>query len=70
MNTGKLNLNKLTIENFKSFKNRSEFEFAPITLLIGQNNSGKSTVLQSVKVLADNFGKDGRNKIELKTFLE
>jgi predicted ATPase len=70
MNTEKLKLNHLTIENFKSFKNKSEFEFAPITLLIGQNNSGKSSVLQSVKLLADNFGKDGRNKVELKTFLE
>jgi AAA15 family ATPase/GTPase len=45
--------NKLTVENFRVFKDTTEFELAPITILTGQNNSGKSSLLKALLVLSD-----------------
>ncbi len=42
-------LSELQIMNFKGIKDLS-VKFSPITLLIGSNNSGKSTILQAVRL--------------------
>ena len=47
-------LKKFVIENFRIFKDPVEFDFKPITILIGQNNSGKSTLLKALYVLKKN----------------
>ena len=44
-------IERLDIENIKSFAGRQEAELAPITLIYGPNSSGKSTLLQSLAVL-------------------
>ena len=44
----KLKLKKLTLENFRCFKGKHEFEFAPITLLFGGNGAGKSSILKAI----------------------
>ena len=62
-------IKSIGIENFKSFKDYSEINLAPITIFVGQNNSGKSTFLQSMKIIKDNFSQDGRNKVDLESFL-
>ncbi|HDL7858170.1 TPA: DUF3696 domain-containing protein [Yersinia enterocolitica] len=36
------------MSNFKSFADKQELELAPITLIFGQNSSGKSTIIQSL----------------------
>ena len=41
-------LTSWSIENFKSFKNRTSLELAPLTVLAGPNNAGKSTILRSM----------------------
>jgi len=43
-----LKLKSLAIEGFKCFGLRNEIEFAPITIFVGPNNSGKSAVIQSL----------------------
>jgi predicted ATPase len=43
-------LTKLTVENFKRFRAKTEVNFEPITVLLGGNNSGKSTVLQALSI--------------------
>lgn len=43
-------LTKLTIRNFKRFRDETVVEFDPITVLLGGNNSGKSTVLQALSI--------------------
>ena len=44
-------ISKLRIENLRSFSS-AELEFSPgINILIGRNNSGKSTILQSILLL-------------------
>lgn len=42
-------------ENFRVFSNKSYFDFAPITIFTGTNNSGKSSVLNGIKLLQENF---------------
>ena len=64
-----LPINTVSIENFKSFRNNETFELSPLTLLIGQNNSGKSSVIQAINILTESFLKDGRDIIDLNTFL-
>lgn len=41
----------LKIENFKAFSSKQEIAFAPITLIFGQNSSGKSSIIQSILAL-------------------
>ena len=49
-------ITKWTMSNFKSVKNRTDLEFAPLTVFAGANSSGKSTVLQSVLLIAQTLG--------------
>jgi len=44
-------LRQLTLRNFKAFQ-AATFDLAPITVLIGPNNAGKSTVLHALALLA------------------
>ncbi|MBC7972339.1 MAG: AAA family ATPase, partial [Verrucomicrobia bacterium] len=39
----------LTLRNFKSIKEQT-YEFAQFDLLVGRNNSGKSTILQALAI--------------------
>lgn len=41
-------IHAIELENFKGVGPRSRLELAPVTLLFGANNAGKSTVLQSL----------------------
>jgi len=43
-------IKKLSVKNFKSLKDIS-LDFAPITLLVGENNTGKSSALQILLLL-------------------
>lgn len=54
-------LKKLTLENFKSHKNTT-IEFGKVTVLIGHNNSGKSSILQSLIMLSQSV-KNGQNRL-------
>jgi predicted ATPase len=38
----------ISFQNFKSFKEKVKFNFAPLTILTGANSSGKSTVYQAL----------------------
>lgn len=41
----------IELENFKAFGERTLIEFAPITLIFGQNSAGKSSILQALSLL-------------------
>jgi len=41
----------ISLENFRVFKDKSNFELAPITILTGANSSGKSTLIKAQKLL-------------------
>ena len=44
-------IKKIGIENFRVFKEYTEFNLAPITVLTGTNNSGKSSFLKMMNLL-------------------
>ena len=46
-------ITKITLENFKSIKDRVEIDIKPITLLFGPNSAGKSTVVQALHYLKE-----------------
>ena len=48
-------LNELRLENFRAFKSES-FSFAKLNLFVGANNSGKSSALSAINVLAQTIG--------------
>lgn len=41
----------LTLKNFKTWRETGEIDLAPVTILLGTNSSGKSTLLQSLLLL-------------------
>jgi predicted ATPase len=45
---------KFSINNFRVFGKQNNFELAPITILTGPNNSGKSSLVKSLKLLTNN----------------
>jgi len=56
-------LKKFGIENFRIFKDPVEFEFRPITILVGENNSGKSTLLKALGFLHKNANEKSIERI-------
>lgn len=44
-------LTAITLENFRAFSKPTRFELRPITLLVGPNNSGKSSVTKALSLL-------------------
>ena len=44
-------LTALSIRNFRAFSRETRFELASITLLVGPNNSGKSSVTRALHLL-------------------
>lgn len=41
-------LKSVTLQNYKCFSNKTQIELAPLTILTGVNNSGKTTILNSL----------------------
>lgn len=58
-------LQKVKLQNFKLHKNTS-LEFKPITLFIGQNNSGKSSIFQALQLIKQNLKGYGSSLISPK----
>lgn len=48
-------IQKIEFENYKGFKDPQEIEIKPITLLIGKNSSGKSSICKLIPILAEGF---------------
>src|SRR5690242_12578421 len=44
-------LSAVEIERFKSFKENTRLAFKPLTIVLGRNNCGKSTLIQSLLLL-------------------
>ncbi len=48
---GRAELKRLTLERFKSYSTSTPLEVAPLTILLGRNNSGKSSLIQALLLL-------------------
>lgn len=49
------NLNSITVENLRLFKEETSFEFSPITILTGPNSSGKSSLFKVLLLLKEAY---------------
>jgi predicted ATPase len=58
-------LTRLDIQNFKTFGERVTFELRPLTILLGANGSGKTSVLDAAGLLAQS-GPATEQKVQLK----
>ncbi|MCD6387184.1 MAG: AAA family ATPase, partial [Methanophagales archaeon] len=47
---------KIAIENFKSIGGRIEIELKPLTIFVGPNASGKSSILEALPLLVQSIG--------------
>ena len=45
-------LRKIALERYKGYARRVELELAPLTILVGPNNSGKTALAQAIQLLA------------------
>lgn len=54
---------KLIVENIRSFAGRHTVDLKPLTLLVGENSSGKSTLLAALAALSDKTVFPGRLSI-------
>ena len=52
------------IQNFRVFDEMTQIDFAPITVLTGRNNSGKSSVLKALLLLQDNARKNNLTELD------
>lgn len=51
VSSGGTRLLAIEVENFKSYRERRRLNLAPLTVLIGRNNSGKSALIQPLLLL-------------------
>ena len=47
-----MELRKIALERYKGYSRRVELELAPLTILVGPNNSGKTALAQAIQLLA------------------
>ena len=57
-------LRQLGIERYKGYAQRVEVEFAPLTILTGANNSGKTALAQTIQLLAGGLAPAGQDTSE------
>jgi predicted ATPase len=60
-------LEHLSLENYKSFKNWAEIEIRPLTLFYGYNSAGKSAALRFLQLLADSTNGSGFGPLNLRS---
>ena len=58
---GFLKLKKLILENFRSYHNRTIIEFNDLTVFVGRNDAGKSSILDALDI----FFNDGKGTIKI-----
>ena len=61
MNFKKTHIHSIGLENFRVFKDKINFDFAPITILTGTNSSGKSSLMRAFYIMSHCF-EDGKIK--------
>lgn len=52
-------LQTIGLQNFRLFKDKTQFELAPITILTGTNSSGKSSLIKSLLLLRSSIKETG-----------
>ena len=59
-----MKLRKLSVERYKGYGELAEFDLAPLTVLVGANNSGKTALAQAIQLLAGGLAHSGKDTSE------
>ena len=59
-----MQLRKLCVERYKGYTEAAEVELAPLTILVGANNSGKSAIAQAIQLLAGGLAASEENTLD------
>jgi AAA15 family ATPase/GTPase len=57
-------IKRFGLKNFRIFKDLTYIDLAPITILTGTNNSGKSTVIKALHLLSTNINDNRGYKLD------
>lgn len=60
-------LKKITVQNYKAYKQETSLEIRPLTVLIGRNSSGKSSLCKLVDAISGAFREDATDFIPMQT---
>ncbi len=66
-----MELRHFSLERYKGYARRAEVDLAPLTILVGPNNSGKTALAQAIPLLAGGLGSsdgDAREPLPLESF--
>lgn len=58
-------MQRITLDNFRVFGTEACFDLAPVTVLTGKNNSGKSSLIKAFLVLADYLEQEDQTVLRL-----
>lgn len=58
-------MQRIELDNFRVFSSHAGFDLAPVTVLTGKNNSGKSSLIKSFLVLADYLEQEDQTVLRL-----
>lgn len=56
-----MELRRIALERYKGYARRVELELAPLTILVGPNNSGKTALAQAIQLLAGGLAPTDRD---------
>lgn len=56
-------IKKIGFKNFRIFRELNEFELAPISIITGPNNSGKSSFFKGIKLIVNNAKDNGLSSL-------
>ena len=58
-----MELRKLSLERYKGYAEPVEIELAPLTILVGANNAGKTALAQAIQFICGGTGPFGKRPI-------
>lgn len=58
-------LESISLQNYKAFEDTGEIKIKPVTLLLGKNNSGKSSILKALSFIREGLSKGLESQLSL-----
>lgn len=60
-------LEKIRLTSYRAFEDTGDIRIAPVTLLLGKNNSGKSSLLKALSFIHDGLADGSRSRLSLRS---